>query len=50
MTKALILFFLIMVIMFLIGFLVGYTVGRLRQHNICLGNIENSTIDRIGYK
>lgn len=53
MAKALFLFCLIITIVFLVGFLIGYVVGRLRQSEeqaITLGDIYNSTIDRIGRK
>ena len=48
MTKALFLLLVLIFITFIVGFIVGYTFGRLRQQDIYLGNIENSTIDRIG--
>ena len=54
MAKALFLFCLIITIVFLVVFLIGYVVGRLRQaeeqQEIMLGDIYNSTIDRIGRK
>lgn len=48
MTKALFLLLVLFFITFIVVFIVGYTFGRLRQQDIYLGNIKNSTIDRIG--